>query len=226
MAASATGGQSTAVAAELKRRSLLGLNGLNFFVADMLTGFGPFVTVYLSANHWQPTEIGFALSVGTMAAIAGQVPAGMLVDAVPYRRLITAVGIVAVIASAIVLGTFPRHLPVWGAELLQGCSASLLTPAIAAMTLTLSKRGKFAERLGGNVRFKALGSMLAALFMGYIGTSCRARGGVLRRRRVWWLCARLFTADQRSRHRQCAAPHRPSHGMASSCSERADAAPP
>jgi MFS family permease len=63
----------------------------------MLTGFGPFVTVYLSANHWQPTEIGFALSVGTMAAIAGQVPAGMLVDAVPYRRLITAVGIVAVI---------------------------------------------------------------------------------------------------------------------------------
>ena len=170
MIALTTGGQSAAEAAELKRRSLLGLDGLNFFVADMLTGFGPFVTVYLTANHWQPTEIGFALSVGTMAAIAGQVPAGMLVDAVPYRRLITAVGIVAVMASAIVLATFPRHWPVWGAELLQGSSASLLTPAIAAMTLTLSKRGKLAERLGGNVRFKALGSMLAALLMGYIGT--------------------------------------------------------
>ena len=36
-----------AQAAELKRRSLAGLSGLNFFVADMLTGFGPFVTVYL-----------------------------------------------------------------------------------------------------------------------------------------------------------------------------------
>ena len=37
------------------------------------------------------------------------------------------------------------------------------------MTLAISKSEKFAERLGGNVRFKALGSMLAALLMGYIG---------------------------------------------------------
>jgi MFS family permease len=116
----------SADAAELKRRSILGLNGLNFFVADMLTGFGPFVTVYLAANGWHPTDIGFALSVGTMAAVAGQVPAGMLVDAVSYKRLITALGVAAVIASAVVLGTFPYRWPIWGAELLQGSSASLL----------------------------------------------------------------------------------------------------
>jgi hypothetical protein len=64
---------------------VIGLNGLNFFVADMLTGFGPFVTIYLAANGWHPADIGFALSIGTMAAIVGQVPAGMLVDAVPLR---------------------------------------------------------------------------------------------------------------------------------------------
>ena len=93
-------------AAELRRRSVMGLNGLNFFVADMLTGFGPFVTIYLTANGWRPADIGFALSVGTMAAIVGQVPAGMLVDAVPLKRLITAAGIAAIIVSALVLGTF------------------------------------------------------------------------------------------------------------------------
>ena len=157
-------------AAELRRRSVIGLNGLNFFVADMLTGFGPFVTIYLTANGWHPTDIGFALSVGTMAAIVGQVPAGLLVDAVPLKRLITAAGIAAIIVSALVLGTFPARWTVWAAELLQGSAASLLTPAIAAMTLALSRSEKFAERLGGNVRFKALGSMLAALLMGYIGT--------------------------------------------------------
>ena len=80
-------------AGELKRRSLAGLNGLNFFVADMLTGFGPFVTVYLTANGWHPTDVGFVLSLGSMAAIAGQVPAGLLVDAVPLKRLITAAGV-------------------------------------------------------------------------------------------------------------------------------------
>ena len=149
---------------------MAGLNGLNFFVADMLTGFGPFVTVYLTANGWHPTDIGFALSVGTIAAVAGQVPAGMLVDAVPLRRLVTAAGIAAVVVSALMLGSFPQYWPVVGAEFLLGVAACLLTPAIAAMTLTLSRSEKFAERLGGNVRFKAFGSMLAALLMGYIGT--------------------------------------------------------
>ena len=157
-------------AAELKRRSLAGLNGLNFFVADMLTGFGPFVTVYLTANGWHPTDIGFVLSLGSMAAIAGQVPAGLLVDAVPLKRLITAAGVGVIIVAALVLATFPWQWPVMVAELLLGVSASLLTPAIAAMTLALSRSDKFAERLGGNVRFKALGSMLTALLMGYIGT--------------------------------------------------------
>ncbi len=156
--------------AELKRRSLLALNGLNFFVADMLTGFGPFVTVYLAANGWKPAQIGVALTIGTVAAIVGQVPAGLLVDAVSQRRLITAVGIMAIIASALVLGSFAGTWTVFGAELLQGVAACLLTPAIAAITLSLSKSGKLAERLGGNVRFKALGSVLAALLMGYVGS--------------------------------------------------------
>jgi MFS family permease len=161
---------STPDPAEVRRRSTVGLNGLNFFVADMLTGFGPFVTVYLTANGWRPTDIGFALSVGTMAAVAGQVPAGMLVDAVSHRRVVTAAGIAAVIVSGLALAIFPQRWPVLGAEFLQGVSACLLTPAIAAMTLSLSRSEKFAERLGGNVRFKALGSMLTALLMGYIGT--------------------------------------------------------
>ena len=156
--------------AALKRRSITALNGLNFFVADMFTGFGPFVTVYLAANGWRPAQIGVALSLGTAAAILGQVPAGMLVDAVSQRRLITAVGIGAIIVSALVLGSFPAAVPVFGAELLQGLAACLLTPAIAAITLSLSESGKLATRLGGNVRYKALGSVLAALLMGYVGS--------------------------------------------------------
>jgi len=157
-------------AADLRRHSIFGLNGLNFFVADMFTGFGPFVTVYLTANGWTPTDIGLALSIGTLAAVAGQVPAGALVDAVFHRRLVTALGIAAVIASALALATFPHWWPVLGAELLQGIAASLLTPAVAAMTLSLSRGDQLAQRLGGNVRYKALGSMLTALLMGYIGT--------------------------------------------------------
>ncbi|MDQ2804233.1 MAG: MFS transporter, partial [Pseudomonadota bacterium] len=85
------------------------------------------------ADGWLPSAIGIALSVGNIAAIAAQVPAGLLVDAVPYKRLVTAAG-------------------------------------IATITLALSHSEKLGGRLGGNLRFKALGSMLAAVLMGYIGT--------------------------------------------------------
>ena len=160
---------SRAEAAALRRRSVAGLNGLNFFVADMMTGFGPFITVYLTANNWSPTDIGFALSVGTMAAVAGQVPGGMLVDAVAQRRLITAIGIVAVIASAVILAAAPQYWVVLSSQFLQGIANSLITPAIAAITLTLAHSKNLGNRLGGNVRYKALGSMLTAIFMGYVG---------------------------------------------------------
>jgi MFS family permease len=161
---------SAADLAELRRHSVAGLNGLNFFVADMFTGFGPFITVYLTTNGWLPTDIGLALSVATIAAVAAQVPAGMLVDAVFQRRLLTALGIAAVIASALVLALFPERWPVIGSQVLLGIAGSLLTPAIAAITLSLSRSDQFGRRLGGNVRYKALGSMLTALLMGYVGT--------------------------------------------------------
>ena len=161
---------SAAELAELRRHSIAGLSGLNFFVADMFTGFGPFITVYLTANGWLPTDIGLVLSVATITAVAGQVPAGMLVDAVSQRRLLTALGIAAVIVSALVLAVFPERWPVIGSQVLLGLAGSLLTPSIAAMTLSLSRSDNLGQRLGGNVRYKALGSMLTALLMGYIGT--------------------------------------------------------
>jgi MFS family permease len=153
----------------VRKRSLLALDGLNFFVADMLTGFGPFVAVYLIAHGWKQEDIGLALAIGTFAALGGQVPAGMLVDAVRYKRMIIAAGVLAVILSALLFAWFPNRWPVFGIEVLIGLSGALLTPAIAAITLTLAKDEKLGVRLGGNVRFKALGSTLAALAMGYIG---------------------------------------------------------
>ena len=73
------------------RRAERGLDALNLFVANVQTGFGPFLAVYLTTQGWTQTSIGLALSVGTIAAMASQVPAGALVDAVrnegPGRHL-------------------------------------------------------------------------------------------------------------------------------------------
>ena len=152
------------------RRSLVGLSAVNFLIADMLTGFGPFVTIYLVANHWQLGAIENVLSVGTFAAVIGQLPAGALVDAVHHRLLLASVAILGIVAAAVMLALFPQHWTVLAAEALQGVAAALLGPAIAAITLALSDQERLGELLGSNVRFKALGSMITAVAMGAIGT--------------------------------------------------------
>jgi hypothetical protein len=45
---------STNVGAEAAKRSSRGLDGVNFFVAAVQTGFGAFVTVYLVKGQWPP----------------------------------------------------------------------------------------------------------------------------------------------------------------------------
>ena len=83
------------------KRSARGLDWLNFFVADVQTGFGPFVSVYLAEQKWTQLQIGVALSIGTIVSLVAQVPAGALVDAVRSKRLVVAIGVTAVTLSAL-----------------------------------------------------------------------------------------------------------------------------
>jgi len=151
-------------------RARRGLDLLNFFIADVQTGFGPFVAVYLTARHWTQVEIGFALSLGTMTAMVSQIPAGALVDALRGKRAAAAAGIVAIGASALLLAVWPVLLPVLVAQVLHGFASCVLIPAIAAVSLGLVGHAALGERLGRNARFAALGNGLAAGVMGVMGS--------------------------------------------------------
>ena len=151
-------------------RSTLGLNWLNLLVALMQTGFGAFLAVYLATHGWNSAEVGFALSAGALAAMVAQVPGGMMVDAAPSKRHAAGVAILMVVAAAFTIGLWPIEGPVLWAELMQGAASCVLGPAIAAITLALAHKEVLGERLGHNVRFAALGSVIAALAMGAIGT--------------------------------------------------------
>src|SRR5436189_5168042 len=87
-----------------------GLDWLNFFIADFQTGFGPFISVYLTGLGWTQGAIGAVLSIGTIAAMAGQVPGGALVDAVRDKRAAVAAAIVATLLSALLIALWPTLL--------------------------------------------------------------------------------------------------------------------
>ena len=146
--------------------ALVGLGILNFFLAAAQTGFGPFIPVYLTRSHWSQGDIGVALSVGTAAALACQLPAGALIDALPRRRPIIAVALLVLAVSALAIGLFPDIPAVWTGEVLHAGASALLGPAIAALTLALGGQAAFGQRLGGNARYAALGSALAAAVLG------------------------------------------------------------
>jgi hypothetical protein len=62
--------------------TLRGLDWLNFFLADVQTGVGPFLAIYLAGYGWNEERVGVALTVGGIAGILAQTPAGALVDQV------------------------------------------------------------------------------------------------------------------------------------------------
>ena len=65
------------------RQSRYGLDWMNFFIADVQTGFGTFVAFYLARLSWSQQTIGLALAVGGIAGVVAQIPGGALADATP-----------------------------------------------------------------------------------------------------------------------------------------------
>ena len=159
----------------LPARGPRALDLLNFFVADVQTGFGPFVAVYLTTHKWTQIQIGFALTVGTVVSLISQLPAGALVDAARNKRVAAGGALLGVITAALLLAIWPTELPVIIAQSLQAVASCVLTPAIAAISLHLVGHAALGERLGRNARFASIGNGLAAAAMGGTGAYLSSR---------------------------------------------------
>src|SRR5437899_11093659 len=85
------------------RRSQRGLAWFACFVADVQTGFGPFISVYVPAQAWTQVDIGLVLSVSGLVALIGQMPGGALVDVARSERRVAGYAMAAISASALAL---------------------------------------------------------------------------------------------------------------------------
>ena len=146
-----------------------GLDGLNFFLADVQTGVGPFLAIYLAGYRWNEERVGLALTVGGIAGILAQTPAGGLVDLVRSKRGLVAAAVGALAAGALLIALFPAFWPVLGAQVLIGATSSVLIPAVCAMSLGIVGRSAFDRRQGRNQTFNAAGNVAAAVAMGLLG---------------------------------------------------------
>jgi predicted MFS family arabinose efflux permease len=156
-------------------RSLRGLDWFIFFVADVQTGFGPFVSVYLTTQKWTQFDIGLVLSAAGFVSLIGQMPGGALVDAARSERLVGGLAVAAICVSALAYAAMPIFPMVLSAAVLHSLASCVLGPAIAAISLGLVGHVAIGERLGRNARFASIGNGLAAAAMGACGYFLSAR---------------------------------------------------
>src|SRR5258706_1350772 len=148
------------------RQSLRGLDWFIFFLADVQTGFGPFIAVYLTTQKWTQVEIGLVLSIGGLIGLIGQIPGGAIVDAARSERLVAGLAIATIGFSALGYAAWPIFPVVLTAATLHAAASCVLGPAIAAISLGLVGPLAISERLGRNARFASLGNGLAAAVVG------------------------------------------------------------
>ena len=156
-------------AAAPSRQSSRGLDWFIFFLADVQTGFGPFIAVYLTTQKWTQTQIGLVLSIGGIVGLIGQMPGGAVVDAARSERLVAGLAVAAIGLSALAYASWPIFPVVVTAATLHAAASCVLGPAIAAISLGLVGPDAMSERLGRNARFASIGNGTAAAVMGTAG---------------------------------------------------------
>ncbi|KXU91420.1 MFS transporter [Paraburkholderia monticola] len=145
------------------------LEALNFFMADVQAGIGPFIGVYLLARGWHADEIGSVMTLAGLAALAATPFAGALVDSTRSKRaLIVAATVVTTLASLALLPA-RAYTAVLASQMLAALSASVLLPAVAGVTLGIVRAAGFDRQFGRNQMANHTGNVVGAALAGWFG---------------------------------------------------------
>jgi MFS family permease len=152
------------------KRSLIGLDGLNFTMADVREGVGPFLSIYLKGSqHWPAGQIGIAMAVSSIAAAACQIPAGLIVDSILAKRALVAGSGFLVALGCLSMALIPNLYFVMAAQTILGAASAIIPPALGALSLGLVGRQMFPARVSRNEGFNHAGNFTAALLAGTVG---------------------------------------------------------
>ncbi|HZZ03342.1 MFS transporter [Paraburkholderia sp.] len=151
-------------------KSRTALDWLNFSLADVKDGLGPFLAIYLmSSQHWDATRIGVVMMIAGVATVVARPPCGALVDWTTCKRGLIAVAAALVAGFTVVMSVFPHFWPLAIAQTVVGACDALFPPAIAGISLGIVGRQAFTRRVGRNEAFNHAGNAFTAIVAGLAG---------------------------------------------------------
>ena len=154
------------------------LDWLNFFLADVRGGLGPYLGVFLLTQaNWNQATIGAVLTVSGLIGITLHTPIGALIDATHFKRGLIIVGTCALAVSALAIAWSPTFPVVLTADILLAIAGAIFAPTVAAITLGITQQQALPARLGRNAAFDRAGNIFIAILAGagWLGlfTTCR-----------------------------------------------------
>ena len=157
------------VPAKSRQTALRPLLALNFFMADMQAGIGPFLGVFLLAHGWRSGWIGTVMTAGGVAGMVMTTPAGALIDATRSKKLFVIIpGICTVLASGVVLLSQEFWL-VAASQVATAIAGAAIGPAVAGITLGIVRQAGFNRQNGRNQAFNHAGNVVGAALSGWFG---------------------------------------------------------
>ncbi len=161
------------------------LDWLNFFLADVKDGLGPFLAIYLlSSRHWDPGRIGVVMMIAGVATVAARAPFGALIDWTRWKRTLIVIAAVTVALGAVGMSLFPNFWVVAAAQAVIGSADAVFPAAVGAISLGIVGPLLFTRRVGRNEAFNHAGNAFTAIAAGIAGW-------LLAPRAVLWLVAAL-----------------------------------
>lgn len=161
--------RAAATAVATRSRSLKALGAVNFFLADVRDGLGPFLGIFLIGQGWSTATIGVVMTVGGIAGMLATTPLGALADASKAKRFMVAFCAALVIVASLAILFLPTVAFVTASQIATGIAGAAIGPAIAGLTLGLVGQGGLAPQLGRNEAWNHGGNVFAAAGAGFFG---------------------------------------------------------
>jgi MFS family permease len=148
------------------------LDWLNFLLADVRGGLGPYVSVFLLTEAgWNQATIGGVLTISGLIGISMHAPIGALIDATRAKRGLIVAGVAALSACAVAIAWFPTIPVVFAADVTMAILGAVFAPVVAAITLGLVHQDELAARLGRNAACDRTGNLFIAAVAAAVGTA-------------------------------------------------------
>lgn len=140
----------------------IALAWLNFFIADVRDGLGPYLGVFLKEYQFAESHIGLIFTSTSLCALFFGLPLGIFVDKTRFKR-----GLIALCIIGIVLATganyfYPHFTFTFVAQIAISLCAVCLAPAFSAITLGIVGQSGYSKQVSINEAYKHAGTAFSA----------------------------------------------------------------